>query len=147
MWEAGGVYSVKSMYAIINFRGVMPVNVHCVWSFKITPKIHFFLWLMVHSKILTIDNLVKRQSVDDLTCIFCEELETCHHLLCECVVISNMWSEFKRVLGISFPFAILVAIYGLSNNKKKDLLVNMINSALLSIIWLTRNDMVFNRTQ
>jgi hypothetical protein len=29
-FEANGLFSVKSMYAIINFRGVMPVNVHSV---------------------------------------------------------------------------------------------------------------------
>jgi hypothetical protein len=42
MWEAGGVDNVKSMYDVINFRGIMPINVHCVWSLKIPPKIHFF---------------------------------------------------------------------------------------------------------
>ena len=29
-FESKGVYSVSSMYAIINFRGVMPTHVHAV---------------------------------------------------------------------------------------------------------------------
>jgi hypothetical protein len=91
MWEPNGVYSVKSMYAIINFRGIIPVNIHFVWKLKVPPKIRFFLWLIVHNKILTRDNLVKRQSIDDLTCVFCKEEETCHHIFAECVVGSNMW--------------------------------------------------------
>jgi hypothetical protein len=63
MWEANGIYSVKSMYAIINFRGVLPGNIHSVWNLKVPPKIHLFMWLMMHNKTLTRDNLVKRQSV------------------------------------------------------------------------------------
>jgi hypothetical protein len=86
-FEANGLFSVKSMYVIINFRGVMPVNVHCVWKVKVPPKIHFFLWLIAHNKLLTRDNLCKRQHVDDLTCLFCNEEETCSHLFCDCVVI------------------------------------------------------------
>jgi hypothetical protein len=102
---------------------------------------------MVHNKILTRDNLVKRQSVDDLTCVFCNELESCQHLLCDCVVASNMWSDIKRGLGINFPSTTLVDISSLWNNKKKSSLVNMVNAAILRVICLTRNDMVLNRTQ
>jgi hypothetical protein len=59
MWEANGVYSVKSMYAVTNFRGIKSVDIHCVWKIKIAPKIHFFLWLLAHNKLLTRDNLSK----------------------------------------------------------------------------------------
>jgi hypothetical protein len=79
-FESSGVFTVKSMYVVVNFKGVLPVHVHYVWDIKVPPKIHFFLWLLVHRKNLTRDNLVKRQSVDDLTCLFCNELETCDHL-------------------------------------------------------------------
>jgi hypothetical protein len=70
MWEAKGIYSVKSMYDVVNFGGIKHVDIHCVWKIKVHPKIHFFLWLLFHNKLLTIDNLVKRQSVDDITCVF-----------------------------------------------------------------------------
>jgi hypothetical protein len=73
-FEANGMFSVKSMYAVVNFRGVVPVDIHCVWKIKMPPKIHFFLWLTAHNKLLTRDNLSKRQHVDDLTCVFCTEL-------------------------------------------------------------------------
>jgi hypothetical protein len=59
-FEPNGVFSVKSMYVVINFRGIVSVQVHSVWKLKIPPKIQFFLWLVVHNKILTRDNLVKR---------------------------------------------------------------------------------------
>ena len=68
-FESKGVYSVNSLYAIINCRGVVPVFVHALWKIKVPPKVHFFLWLISRNKILTRDNLVKRQNVDDLTCV------------------------------------------------------------------------------
>jgi hypothetical protein len=73
MWEANEVYSVKSMYATINFRGILPSN---VMSIKVPPKIHLFIWLLFHNRVLTRDNLAKRQSLDDLTYVFCNEIET-----------------------------------------------------------------------
>jgi hypothetical protein len=57
-----------------------------------------------------------------------------------------MWSEMKRILGFNFPSATIVDISILWKNKK-NVLINMVNAAILRIIWLTRNDMVFNRTQ
>jgi hypothetical protein len=74
MWEANGVYNVKSMYAVINFGGIKPIDIHCVWKIKVPPKIHFFLWLLFHNKLLTRDNLVKRHNVDDLTYVFVMKL-------------------------------------------------------------------------
>jgi hypothetical protein len=80
IWKASGSYSVKSMYDVIKFGGITPVNIHCVWKLKVPQKIDFFLWLLFHNKLLTRDNLVKRQNVDDLTCVFCNKVESCQHL-------------------------------------------------------------------
>jgi hypothetical protein len=49
-FETNGVFTVKSMYAMINFKGILPVNVHLVWDIKVPPKIHFFLWMLAHRK-------------------------------------------------------------------------------------------------
>jgi hypothetical protein len=62
-FESKGVYSVSSMYAIVNFRGVMPVHIPAVWRVKVQPRVHVFLWLLANNKLLTRDNLSKRQHV------------------------------------------------------------------------------------
>jgi hypothetical protein len=92
-FEANGMFSVKSMYVVVNFRGVAPVDIHSVWKIKVPPKIHFFLWLIAHNKLLTRDNLGKRQRVD--------EEETWKHLFCECVVASAAWAEVQKITKIS----------------------------------------------
>jgi hypothetical protein len=145
-FEANGLFSVKSMYAVINFCGVLPISVHSVRKIKVPPKIHFFLWLIAHNKLLTRDNLVKRQNVDDLTCLFCNEEESCNHLFCECVVFSATWSELKRISNNSVDINHISDITNLWNHDKKFRITNMILAALLRVIWLMRNDMCFNRT-
>jgi hypothetical protein len=94
-YEAKGVYSVNSLYAVVNFRGVVPVYSPAVWKVTVPPKIQF-LWLIAHNKIATIDNLVKRQSVDGLTYALCSEPETCKHLFFECVVAKVVWGSLYQ---------------------------------------------------
>ena len=69
----------QSLYRIINFRDVIPVHVSAVWSLKIHPRVHFFLWLLAKNKLLTRDNLSFRKSLEDVSCLFCSEDESVHH--------------------------------------------------------------------
>jgi hypothetical protein len=93
------------MYAVVNFGGIKPVDIQCVWKIKVPPKIHFFLWLLFHNKLLTRDNLVKRQNVDDLTCVFCNEEESCQHLFFDCVVASKIWKDIVMALGVNLKIS------------------------------------------
>lgn len=43
MYESNAVYSSKSLYTIVNFRGVKPIYLPAVWKLKIPPRIQFFL--------------------------------------------------------------------------------------------------------
>ena len=42
-YETNGVYSSKSMYTIVNFRGIQPVFLPSVWDIKVPPKLQVFL--------------------------------------------------------------------------------------------------------
>lgn len=48
--ENKGQYSTSSSYHVINFRGVQPTYIPAVWTLKVPPKIHVFLWLLSHNK-------------------------------------------------------------------------------------------------
>jgi hypothetical protein len=41
--DSSGAYTVSSLYVVLNFRGVMPVNIHEVWKINIPPKMQIFL--------------------------------------------------------------------------------------------------------
>jgi hypothetical protein len=91
--------------------------------------------------------LVKRQNIDDLTYVFCNEVESCQQLFFECVAASKLWKEIGLILGLRIQIVTLSDITILWNDKKKNALLNMIFAAILRTIWITRNDHVFNRSQ
>jgi hypothetical protein len=91
-YESKGVYSSKSLYAIINFRGVQPVFLPAVWDLKIPPRVQIFLWLLSQNKIMTRDNLRHRCIQKTLQCELCSELESVKHLFFDCLVSRLLWS-------------------------------------------------------
>jgi hypothetical protein len=66
-YSSSGKYSVRSLYAIVNHRGVVPIFIHAVWKLNIPPRVQFFLWLLSNNRVLTRDNLAKRREVNDPT--------------------------------------------------------------------------------
>ena len=79
-FESRGQYSVPSLYAAVNFRGIQPVYTPAVWKSHMPPRTHVFLLLLANNKLLTHDNLSRRREVQDLTCLFCTDHETVNHL-------------------------------------------------------------------
>ena len=75
-YESKGVYSSRSMYAIVNFRGVRQIYLLAVWQLKIPPRVQIFLWLFSQNKIMTRDNLRARGIVKPLECELCKEIES-----------------------------------------------------------------------
>jgi hypothetical protein len=100
-FNSSGRYSVQSLYGIVTDRGVRQFFTPVVWKITVPPRIHIFLWLLAKNKILTRDNLDKRRKLDDLTCLFCSEPETVHHLFFECCVAHSIWNIMSKILGIS----------------------------------------------
>jgi hypothetical protein len=43
---------------------------------------------------------VKRIHIPDLSCLFCSELESVHHLFFDCFVAKIVWSTISDLLGV-----------------------------------------------
>jgi hypothetical protein len=100
------------------------------------------LWLIANYKVLTRDNLSKRKHVDDVSCLFCAELETVHHLLFDYCIARLMWSRLgeisNKVIGAGFES---VARLWLCDKKFKTL--NICTTAVLWALWKIRNLLCF----
>jgi hypothetical protein len=135
-------FSVHSLYAIVNDRGVRQIYTPVVWRFSVPPKLHIFLWLLSNNKTLTGDNLAKRREVDDKTCLFCEEIETVHHLFFDCCVAKLTWQMCAdlsgKQLGADFES---VAKFWLHDKKLKSL--NVLTTTVFWTIWKFRNELCF----
>lgn len=101
--EQSGVYSVHSFYNIINWEGVSAPIWEKFWKIKVPPRYLVFVWLAFNNKILTKDNLVKRQHLDDLTCLFCGEAESVQHLFFGCLVAKEVWKTDAEVFQFNSP--------------------------------------------
>jgi hypothetical protein len=144
VWKftSDGIYTSQSLYKVINFRGITPVHIPKIWDLHVPPRVQFFLWLLGKNKVLTRDNLAKRQKVEDSTCLFCKENESSQHLFFDCVVAKKMWRMIStiagRELGRSFED---VGTCWLSN--KRFIVIKIISSAALWALWKLRNNFCF----
>jgi hypothetical protein len=75
------------------FMFLLSENLWCL------PKSIFFLWLLSKNKLLTSDNLDKRRKLENKTYLFCEEHESLHHLLFDCVVAKQAWLVVSELVG------------------------------------------------
>jgi hypothetical protein len=82
IWQfsPSGIYSSQSLYKVIKFRGITLIHSPAVWDLTIPPRVQFFLWLVSQNKILTRDNIAKHRELGDVSCLFCTEDESVHHL-------------------------------------------------------------------
>jgi hypothetical protein len=66
-------YSAQYLYAVLNFRGIIPIYSPAVWILHEPPRVQLFLWLLSNNKLLTRDNLMKGQTILNESFLLCEE--------------------------------------------------------------------------
>jgi hypothetical protein len=97
---------------------------------------------MANNKIHTRDNLAKRKTVDDNTCLFCGEAESVQHIFFDCCVAKCMWEAISELTGLSLgvDFESIAKLW-LSDKRYK--CANIITTAALWSLWKTRNNICF----
>lgn len=86
-----------------------------IWKAQAEPKCHFFAWTLLHKKILTANNLTKRNWPNGPICKLCGiEPETPNHLCKDCPYSKQVWSQLKRWLHLSVlnSVAMMTSIHG-----------------------------------
>ena len=147
VWDlnASGAFIVKSMYAVLINNRVRVSQV--IWQTKLPMKIKVFMWYLKRGVILTKDNLARRNWNGDKSCCFCHVSEIIHHLFFYCFYAKFLWRSIHILFGISPPTNIYDLFYHWSKlgNKKYNTLLLTAASALLWAIWITRNEVVFDK--
>jgi len=95
-WTESGEYTTKSAYKI-QFQGTFSkLRIMPIWKAKTEPKCRFFAWTLMHKKILTANNLMKRGWTDDPICKLCtNDQETPTHLCKDCPFTKEVWELIK----------------------------------------------------
>jgi hypothetical protein len=87
------------MYQAMVDSNIAPYNSY-LWKTKIPLKIKIFLWLLYREKILTKDNLVKRNWNGNVMCCFYNNYETIQHLFFDCNLAKFIWSVIQLTFGL-----------------------------------------------
>lgn len=143
--KASGVFTVKSMYAALINNGVRVSQ--DIWQTKLPMKIKIFMWYLKKGVTLTKDNLARRNWSGDKSSCFCHFSETIYHLFFDCFYAKFLWRSIHLLFGLLPPtdMADLFVRWFKLGNKKYNTLLLTAAAALLWAIWLTRNEIVFDK--
>jgi hypothetical protein len=105
------------------------------------------MWYLYKGVILIKDNLARRQWQGDRKCCFCSSNESIQHLLFDCHFVKFMW----KIVHVSFNLIPLISVHnlftgwleGIDRKLKTQMLVSA--STFCWAIWITRNDIVFDK--
>jgi hypothetical protein len=110
-------------------------------AYERTSKNKIILWFLKKGVILTKDNLARRNWNGSKKCCFCSKAETIQHLFFECHYARFLWRAMYYVFGIKQPRHSLHFFNSWSHNQ----LLLIGGATLCWAIWLTRNDLVFDK--
>lgn len=94
-YEERGTFTMREAYNILIKTNIVKDPLWSkIWDPSIWPKISTFLWLLCHNKILTWDNLRKRNFHGPSIYPNCrQEEETIKHLMHSCQIARKLWEK------------------------------------------------------
>jgi hypothetical protein len=108
----------------------------------------FFVWMVVHSKILTLDNLGRMGMVVVNRCWLCEtEGESVDHLLLHCATSSVLWNAFFARFGLCWVMPRSVkesfASWWTGGHSRNAVVWKMVSHYIMWCIWREHNNRCF----
>ena len=93
------IFGVKSYYKL----KVNSESMDGRWKSKAPPRVAFFVWTAVLEKILTMDNLRKKNIIVTEWCCKCKKSgESIDHLLFHCEIASEVWNMVCQLFGVTW---------------------------------------------
>jgi zinc-binding in reverse transcriptase len=114
------------------------------WRLTIPPKVKLFLWLLLQDKLLTNENLVKRNWPGGSKCMLCDVtlLETSCHLFFSCSYSQRVWADIMPN-NHQVPDQIEVIPTILNTTRMTNNLITQQYAAVCWNIWKERNRHIF----
>jgi hypothetical protein len=74
-----------------------------IWKVEVPPRVAFFVWTATLGKILTLDNLRKRNIIVMEWCFMCKiPGESIDHLFLHCMVATELWRMILQMFGVEW---------------------------------------------
>lgn len=148
-WSSNGLFSVHNAYNFFINGGITSSFPMSIWFLSVPEKIKLFIWLAYHNRLLTADNLRKRNFPTPQSCPLCgSDEETTEHLLLACHFSSQIWGVITQRLSLPSPphnFRHLLEAW--QHNNDKNIPKKMIRLVILAVswsLWKERNKRIFH---
>jgi hypothetical protein len=123
-----------------------------VWKCVAPSKVCAFSWQLLLNRVQTKDNLWRRRMIGEHErgCVHCGmESESAVHLFLHCAIARKIWYALMKWLGliIIIPPSLLISfamfVEVVADKRAKKVLIAIWN-ATVWVLWINRNDCVFN---
>ncbi|KAJ3700519.1 hypothetical protein LUZ61_004224 [Rhynchospora tenuis] len=150
-WSSSGKFSVSSFYNSFALAGKTCSPCCFIWNCKSPPSIKLFLYFLFHDRLLTRDQLRRRNVVTPPFCVLCslQQVETSLHLFFHCPFVAAVWSSLQltSLSNIASSFVstqegLLHAMIALQATRFQHTLL----ATSLWGIWLERNQRIFRNS-
>jgi hypothetical protein len=123
-----------------------------VWRTKAPPMVAFFIWSATLGKILTLDNLRKKNMVLINRCRMCKrDEETIDHLLLHCECAQVLWNAFFSRFGLawSMPRGVenLLQCWWTGGRFRSAVVWKMVPHCIMWCLWSERNRRSFDDSE
>jgi hypothetical protein len=147
-----GKFEVKSFYSILNSSISFHFPWKSIWRTKAPPWVAFFVWSTALGKILTLDNLKRRNIVLVNRCGMCKkEEESIDHLLLHCVRAQFLWNAFFSRFGLAWvmPRRVVDLLHRWwSVGRLRSAVVwKMVPLCIMWCLWVERNGRFFEDSE
>jgi hypothetical protein len=141
-----GLFEARSYYEVLIRKNGPSFPWKSIWRVKALTMVAFFVWSTALSKILTHENLRKRNIVVIEWCYMCKKNgESMNHLLLHCEVVCELWSYIFTLFGIEWvmPRTVLELFTSWGASGGYGRAKEAWQLALLCCIWRERNAPLF----
>lgn len=149
-WTANQLFTVKSVYQLLNSGGIRDRMNQYFWRLKIPTKIKIFTWLLLRKRLLSADRLLTRGLDVDQHCVFCAApSETCDHLFYTCVFVRYILFSAESLDISPVPLGDVRNLW-LKVSETPNAAARARGLALLTaiwwVVWTDRNSSIFQGT-
>jgi hypothetical protein len=146
--QKDGAFDSRSFYYALKDRFGLIFPWKSIWAFKAPQRVSFFVWTAAWGRILTCDNLMRRDYTMAGWCCMCHcDGETVDHLLLHCPEVHALWSFVFRSFHIQWviPRRVLDLFLGWQNwfGKHHSDIWNLAPLCLMWMVWQERNSRPF----
>lgn len=148
-WAKDGKYTVKTFYVMYEEGPHVISSISKFWKIKAPMRVMVFGWLMLHNKILTVDNLVKRGwELVNRCCLCREQAETVKHLFRNCRYTQEVRLELSRRIPYLTHCQLFVqGSYWRTLLYSTDKRVKQLQIVLIFAVWKERCRRVFQEKE